>query len=310
MDGDPRTSQRAELAGDGASKPGLFEEAPSIVRTLGTGWFSVSRLACERPAARLQIGEQEREDTLVVSLHLRPVSRRIVWIDGQQAGDTVLPAHMTCIYDLQSSIAAEVDGPFDVLQFRAPRAALDCLARENDMPRLGELDVRQGAAVADPTVRVLAGVFCPRSKIPNGPAPVRRRTGAGAGVPPDTKIRRRGGPKIDGRTGSMAAAPCHRTDDFGFVEAVSNSRTLPENVGLSTSHFSRAFRQSMGLPPYKWRLDRRVATAKEMMLNGNRSLPEIATDCGFTDQSHLTRVFTGYVGTSPAAWRRQWRVAT
>jgi AraC-like DNA-binding protein len=34
---------------------------------------------------------------------------------------------------------------------------------------------------------------------------------------------------------------------------------------------------------------------------------EIATACGFADQSHFTRVFTGIVGASPGAWRKQVR---
>ena len=75
-----------------------------------------------------------------------------------------------------------------------------------------------------------------------GLAPVRRRTGAGAGVPPDTKIRRRGGPKIDGRTGSMAAAPCHRTDDFGFVGGRSTRGHCPR-----VSPFNELFQPC--LPP-------------------------------------------------------------
>jgi AraC family transcriptional regulator len=73
---------------------------------------------------------------------------------------------------------------------------------------------------------------------------------------------------------------------------------------LSVSHFSRAFRRSMGVAPHNWLLMRRVEVAKEKLRNTDLSLSDVALACGFADQSHLTRVFTGTVGVSPGAWRR------
>jgi AraC family transcriptional regulator len=73
---------------------------------------------------------------------------------------------------------------------------------------------------------------------------------------------------------------------------------------LSVSHFSRAFRRTMGVAPHNWLLTRRIEVAKEKLRNSGLSLSEVALACGFADQSHLTRVFTGMVGVSPGAWRR------
>jgi AraC-like DNA-binding protein len=73
---------------------------------------------------------------------------------------------------------------------------------------------------------------------------------------------------------------------------------------LSVSHFSRAFRRSMGVAPHNWLLTRRVELAKEQLRGGRLSLLDVALACGFADQSHLTRVFTRMVGVSPGAWRR------
>jgi AraC family transcriptional regulator len=79
---------------------------------------------------------------------------------------------------------------------------------------------------------------------------------------------------------------------------------LARECGLSSSHFTRAFRQTTGRPPYRWFLERRVETAQSLLLNSQMSLQEIASACGFADQSDLTRAFTRIVGTSPGAWRR------
>ena len=73
---------------------------------------------------------------------------------------------------------------------------------------------------------------------------------------------------------------------------------------LSVSHFSRAFRRTMGVAPHNWLLARRIEVAKEKLRDRRLSLSDVALVCGFADQSHLTRVFTGMVGVSPGAWRR------
>src|SRR5262249_24089743 len=79
---------------------------------------------------------------------------------------------------------------------------------------------------------------------------------------------------------------------------------LAAACGLSPSHFCRAFSHTYGCPPYRWLTTQRVERAKELILNTNRSMSEIALTTGFADQSHFTRVFSSRVGASPAAWRR------
>ena len=74
---------------------------------------------------------------------------------------------------------------------------------------------------------------------------------------------------------------------------------------LSTSHFTRAFRASMGLPPHQWLVHRRIEAAKDMLRNSDRSLSEVAIACGFADQSHFTRMFARRCGVSPGSWRRR-----
>jgi AraC family transcriptional regulator len=79
---------------------------------------------------------------------------------------------------------------------------------------------------------------------------------------------------------------------------------LASECGLSSSHFARAFRQATGWPPHRWLLERRLETARDLLLNSQMPLQKIANACGFSDQSHLSRTFRRMVGTSPAAWRR------
>jgi AraC-like DNA-binding protein len=79
---------------------------------------------------------------------------------------------------------------------------------------------------------------------------------------------------------------------------------VAEACGLSVNHFSRAFRRSIGKPPHRWLLDRRIQRAQDMLRINQLSLADIALACGFAEQSHFTRVFTRIVGVPPGAWRR------
>lgn len=81
-------------------------------------------------------------------------------------------------------------------------------------------------------------------------------------------------------------------------------KELARECRLSMSHFSRAFRRSVGMAPHRWLMKRRIEVAKEMLREGRMSLTDVAAACGFCDQSHLTRVFKRMVGVSPRAWRR------
>ena len=78
-------------------------------------------------------------------------------------------------------------------------------------------------------------------------------------------------------------------------------------TGLSPCHFSRAFKQSMGMPPHRYVTSRRIQEAARLIEATDKPMLEIALDVGFSDQSHFTRVFSAQVGESPGQFRHQRR---
>jgi len=88
---------------------------------------------------------------------------------------------------------------------------------------------------------------------------------------------------------------------------------LPERVdladlaalaGLSQSHFSRAFKASTGMAPYRWQLDARIRRAQALLIDSRASLDQVAEATGFADAVHFGRTFRKLTGAAPGAWRR------
>ena len=89
----------------------------------------------------------------------------------------------------------------------------------------------------------------------------------------------------------------HLTEEIGLGQ-------LAEEAGLSPYHFSKAFKTSLGVPPWRYVTERRIHRAKELLLDGCRSITEIAHDLGFSSHSHFTDVFRKTTGRAPSRFRR------
>jgi AraC-like DNA-binding protein len=70
------------------------------------------------------------------------------------------------------------------------------------------------------------------------------------------------------------------------------------------SRFSvlRSFRNSIGMTPHAYLLNRRVEQARRLLASGC-AIADTALDCGFFDQSHFTRVFKRFTGLTPGQYR-------
>ncbi len=76
-------------------------------------------------------------------------------------------------------------------------------------------------------------------------------------------------------------------------------------TGMSESHFSRGFKQSVGIAPYQYLIRQRVERAKHLLKQQAVSISDIALDCGFANQTHLSKVFRQMTGMTPKAYQKR-----
>lgn len=73
--------------------------------------------------------------------------------------------------------------------------------------------------------------------------------------------------------------------------------------GLSSTHFSRAFREAMGQPPHAYLVGLRMERAIDLLEQTRLPITEVALSCGFDQPQYFATVFRRKFGLSPSAWR-------
>src|ERR1700677_3619824 len=79
---------------------------------------------------------------------------------------------------------------------------------------------------------------------------------------------------------------------------------LADLINVSVGQLIRAFKISVGVPPFHYIASRRVDLACTMMSTTREPLSQIAIACGLCDQAHLCKVFRRMLGMSPLTSRR------
>lgn len=80
---------------------------------------------------------------------------------------------------------------------------------------------------------------------------------------------------------------------------------LASLAGRGIDMFARQFRSELGVPPYRYVLERRLQRAAADLAGTGRSIAEIALGVGFSSQSHFTTRFTARFGVPPGLYRSQ-----
>jgi AraC family transcriptional regulator len=248
----------------------------------------------------------EKVDAYAACVHLEAFEGYDVWCDGQHVSSGALAAGSVHINDMRHEWRANIRNPFHVVNFCIPQSVLDEMSDEEGISRVEELRCPMSLAQVDAVFTNLARALLPALARPDQVN--RLFADHAARAVTAHLIRSYGTSRVhqNGSRGGLARWQERRAKELlqaDLARDVSLAE-LASACRLSCSHFSQAFKQTVGCPPHQWLLQQRVERAKQLILNTKLPLSEIALATGFADQSHFTRVFSQRVKASPAAWRR------
>jgi AraC-like DNA-binding protein len=283
------------------------EAAPFVItRSLPPAEIGVTEIRVIRPFGRAST-PLPRQDAYMIVTHLHEVSGGIdYWEDGRSHRSDGVRAGDTTIHDLRREPVVLVDWPMHTVQWFVPRAVLNLLAEEADAGYVEELRHDPAVGLVDEVIHHLNLALLPALRAADqvNRIFVDHTTLAFAAHLAEAY----GGLKVRPRLfkGGLAAWQERRAKEMLLADLTGDTSLadVAAACGLSASHFARAFRRSIGMPPHAWLNKARVDRAMLLLRQRRQSLAEIALECGFVDQSHFTRVFVRRVGLTPGAWRR------
>ncbi|MFT7387605.1 MAG: AraC family transcriptional regulator [Candidatus Endobugula sp.] len=78
---------------------------------------------------------------------------------------------------------------------------------------------------------------------------------------------------------------------------------MAEVMHISAGHFSRVFKASVGVSPFDYVIQRRLAYARKCLRYPANDLSAIAFSSGFASHAHMTMAFKKYLGLTPSELR-------
>src|SRR5580693_8710265 len=278
----------------------LHLNEPPLHATLG---FGESELAVTRLHAPNGFSDLTSpipsQKSFSIHLHLRANQGGRLWLSGKLVPTGKRPSGGVTILDLEQDPIAFFPNPIDVVQFYIPRMALEEFAYENRTAAVNTLSWPH--CEMDTTLKHL-GMAVLSAMQRSEPAPkifldyigqaiLAHATYVYGGTPPSPGLRR----------GHLAPWQARRAKEFLSANLCGDVplAAVAAECNLSTSHFAHAFRRTFGSPPHRWLMERRIDAVKDLLLATHLSLAEVASTCGYADQSALNRSFKRVLGESP-----------
>lgn len=288
--------------GDHFARIHRIDEIPTLLTSrFRTGKFAAMRLTSEK--AQIETGIAPSEKTWVVSIQLRDNARSVFYKDGRHILDHAIPAGGMNIFNLQELPHAWLPAAFDAVHFHLPETVLSEISDDFGAPRIDMLHCL--ADTIDPVVSNLAHALLPVLENPAVATPIfvdhvalalqaHLATTYGQAVMP-----------LNLQDLVLSDAAAARAQEMMAAHGQSEIalEAIARECGLPPKAFIDAFKRKTGLLPHQWQRGVRLDRARDLLVQTERPIAEIALEVGFADQSHFTRHFTARFGVSPRAFR-------
>ena len=95
----------------------------------------------------------------------------------------------------------------------------------------------------------------------------------------------------------LSAMEAHLAEEFHLGQ-------LAEIAGMSEYHFSRLFKKAAGYSPSQFFIRLRMARARQLLVETERSVIDVGLEVGYSSPSHFSQVFKREVGVTPTQYRK------
>jgi AraC family transcriptional regulator len=250
--------------------------------------------------ARPVVGERGH----IVALQLKAIPFIEQFFGRKKVSSGPYPLGGVSAIDLQEEPAVLLPNPFDALVLYVTQAALDQIAYAHRVPRVEHLVWPHGTF--DSVVHHLGQTLLSSLERPHHAPKIFLDHVLQAlnchfvfsygGVRLSAPLLR----------GGLSSLQMRRATELleAHLDGNITLQQVADACELSVSHFARAFKTTFRRPPYSWLIERRVDRARDLMTNTHLPLADIASRCGFADQSALNRSFKRIHGVTPGTWRR------
>jgi AraC family transcriptional regulator len=239
----------------------------------------------------------------VISVVFAPHDR-VTWsIDGGSRQTTSLPAGTIFVYADRELVWHERHKSSEYLNLALSSEVLEQIASENGVSSEAGLDHR--VMFQDPTVFHVAQLL--RSELNNGGIASSLYVESLRNLLAVHLLRNYtptpSQPSV--QTGTLDLLTLKQIKDY-IEEHLADELSIADLAALvpmSQFHFARAFKASIGEPPHRYILQRRLDRAKILLTATQLSIAEIAYQIGFSNQSHFIAQFRKAFGVTPKQFR-------
>lgn len=285
-----------------SSPSALVPDPPSAQRrrTLSQAGIAVARSSLAQALPTPPVIALPSDDAFSLIVQLEDFRHHKLWRGKRLLHAGAHRRGEMAITDMRDEWHCQHLSAFDNLRFHLPRAALEELSRENGT-RVAALKPVQ--AVRDPVVFHLAQALLP--VLDEGSADPLFIDAVTLALHTHLSARY-AGQDCKPAVGRLAGWQETRVRDY-MLANLARRLSLAEvaaQCGLSRAHFARAFKNTFGMPVHAWLQVQRISRARRLLAAQDKSMTQVALECGFADQSHFSRVFKRVLGMTPAAWLR------
>lgn len=285
----------------------LLDDIRYHVSKLERSDIAVTHLRCDKP--RMGVTELiPAEDSYVISVQMRKPSNHSLWLNDRFIPSQQFQRDSLCFVHLDGDARVDLHTAFHIVQFYIPRVALTDIASDFGAHRTEHLKCPPLGAI-DPILSQLAECLLPSfdsEEDMSTPFVDHVLLAMQAHV-----ARKYGEMRIPVRTGGERLAPWQLRRAKELISAkISASVSLSElavECGVSVSHFSRAFKGTVGIAPHQWLVQQRMEVAKKLLLSTQMATVDVALECGFSHRAAFANAFRRIVGANPGEWRRNRR---